>query len=234
MSHSAQNISFFNPFKNLRGVRSARFAVLLNHHSVMWCVANLPPVVVFAICLNVAASSQRWQHWLGLLPGVQYVKQLICLSGYSYYPQRHIQTNFSVQKFERAVVVNDRKSHQRAQVFALSRPCVRHFSLSSWFPMTESMPRTFTAYRVAVGMGKVGTKPCGLFTAYPLGYVLQKNVKSKSKLLLCTVLLPPTYSPRCCCPYGFRSQRRWLPRFQTLCLSSRSVFVVCMVELLHK
>ena len=120
-----------------------------------------------------------------------------CLSGYSYYPQRHIQTNFSVQKFERAVVVNDRKSHQRAQVFALSRPCVRHFSLSSWFPMTESMPRTFTAYRVAVGMGKVGTKPCGLFTAYPLGYVLQKNVKSKSKLLLCTVLLPLTYSPRC-------------------------------------
>ena len=34
-------------------------------------------------------------------------------------------------------------------------------------------------------------------------------------------------------PCGFWSQRRWLPRFQTLCLSSRSVFVVCITELNH-
>jgi len=54
--------------------------------------------------------------------GAIYKKQLICLSGYSYYPQRHIQTNFSVQKFERAVVVNDPKKSSTRSSFCAFAP----------------------------------------------------------------------------------------------------------------
>ena len=127
-----------------------------------------------------------------------------------------------------------RKSHQRAQVFALSRPCIRCFSLALRFPAPESASRTFTAYRVAVGMGKVGTKPCGLFTAYPLGYVLQKKRKIQIKITTMYGVTSADLLASVHCPCGFWSQRRWLPRFQTLCLSSRSVFVVCIVSILKK
>jgi len=110
-----------------------------------------------------------------------------------------------------------RKSHQRAQVFALSRPCIRCFSLALRFPAPESASRTFTAYRVAVGVCNVNRSPAG---CVPLA----------NWVIYCSADLLASVH----CPCGFWSQRRWLPRFQTLCLSSRSVFVVCIVSILKK